>query len=548
MSTYPTMDQYNDAVQHPQTAFGDPVLKTAKVATNGMGLPIALGGGFALTYTAMAQGRKFAIRCFHKEAKGLEARYGHVNKGLRTAGGSYFVGFEYQPAGILVNGKRYPIVKMDWVEGDTLGSFLEDNYADKGRIERLRSQFIEAEQFLRSKGVAHGDLQNGNVLVKSGLKLIDYDGIYVPTMAAGQGAELGHKHFQHPKRSAADFGPDMDRFSFIVIDLSLRAIAYDPKLFSKYSNGENIILTANDFIDPGNSAAFADLKAVPALARDISNLASICAAPVKGVPTLEDFLAARNIPAATIIIRAPTETRAGKQEAAYVGAYEVVDAASFALVAKQVGNRIELVGRVTKVHTGETRYGKPYCFVFFDNSRQSVKLNIWSDGLAKLPDAPSQAWEGMWLSVQGLVDPAYTGSYGTSLSITITSSSQIRKITEAEARHRLRSPGSSGSKVTDNRRILAGLDTPSRAGSSRSPGRASAVPPPPRSPAPPRSPTPPQSRNQAVLNTIRQSTGSFSRPTTPRPHRPARPPKAGIPWGWIFFGAIALYALVRAFG
>ena len=52
---------------------------------------------------------------------------------------------------------------------------------------------------------------------------------YVPSLPVGQGAELGHKHFQHPKRSAADFGPEMDRFSFIVIDLSLRAIAHDPE-------------------------------------------------------------------------------------------------------------------------------------------------------------------------------------------------------------------------------------------------------------------------------------------------------------------------------
>src|SRR5690606_40681798 len=65
------------------------------------------------------------------------------------------------------------------------------------------------------------------------------------------------------------------------------------------------ILTANDFIDPGNSAAFADLKAIPSLARDTTNLASICTAPVKSVPTLEDFLAAKNIPAAAIIIRTP---------------------------------------------------------------------------------------------------------------------------------------------------------------------------------------------------------------------------------------------------
>ncbi len=72
------MDQYNDAVQHPQTAFSDPALRAAKIAINGMGLPIALGGGFALTYTATGKGRKFAVRCFLKVARGLEARFGNV--------------------------------------------------------------------------------------------------------------------------------------------------------------------------------------------------------------------------------------------------------------------------------------------------------------------------------------------------------------------------------------------------------------------------------------------------------------------------------------
>ncbi|MBX5084253.1 protein kinase family protein [Rhizobium lentis] len=243
MSAYPTMDQYNDAVQHPNTAFSDASLKTAKIAVNGMGLPVALGGGFALTYSATASGKKYAIRCFHKEAKGLEARYGDVANALKGLTAPYFIGFEYQPTGVMVNGAKYPIVKMDWVEGDTLGSYLEDNYKDKAKLTWLAGEFDKLEQFLRSKNIAHGDLQNGNVLVGKDVKLIDYDGLYVPAMVRGQGTELGHKHFQHPKRTSANFGPDMDRFSFIVIDLSLRALMHDPKLFAKHSNGENIILT-----------------------------------------------------------------------------------------------------------------------------------------------------------------------------------------------------------------------------------------------------------------------------------------------------------------
>ncbi|GBR29564.1 protein kinase family protein [Kozakia baliensis] len=547
MSSYPTMDQYNDAVQHPKTAFSDPLLKAAKIATNGMGLPIALGGGFALTYTATTQGRKFALRCFHKEAKGLEARYRQVDKGLRAAGSSYFVGFEYQPTGVLVNGKRYPIVKMDWVDGDTLGSFLEDNYRDKSKIEFLRQQFTDIERFLRSKGLAHGDLQNGNVLVKSDLKLIDYDGVYVPGMATGQGAELGHKHFQHPKRSAADFGPDMDRFSFIVIDLSLRAIAHDPQLFAKYSNGENIILTANDFIDPENSQAFSDLTAFAPLARDATNLARICAAPVKSIPTLEDFLAAKNIPATSTIIRSVVTAKGAKKEAVYVGAYDVVDATNFAAVQKQVGNRVELVGKVTKVHTAKTKYGKPYCFIFFNTSQQSVKLNIWSDGLAKLPRAPSKSWVGNWLSIQGLVDPAWSGHHGTSLSITITSSSQLRTITESEARHRLKkSIPMTETQVIDNRTLLKGLVTQSHTNGAWPKGRTYTPPNPKLS----------QSKNQAILNTIRQNSSRTlqSKQTPPRPLPQPSPPPNPLPsknkttWKWIIFGMIVLFLVSKILG
>jgi hypothetical protein len=537
------MDQYNDAVQHPQTAFTDPSLKSARIATNGMGLPNALGGGFALTYMATAQGRKFAIRCFHKEAKDLEARYAHVDKGLPAAGGNYFVGFEYQPTGVLVNGKRFPIVKMDWVEGDTFGSFLEDNFSDKSRIERLRAQFFELERFLRTRSIAHGDLQNGNVLIKSDLKLIDYDGIYVPTLPIGNGTELGHKHFQHPKRSASDFGPEMDRFSFIVIELSLRAVAHNPKLFSKYSSGENIILTANDFSDPANSAAFADLRSMQVLARDTTHLANICAAPVKSIPTLEDFLAGRNVPAEAIIIRADAATKIAGKEAAYIGAYDVVDANNYSLVAKQVGNRVELVGRVTKVIMARTKGGRPYCFVFFDDSKQGVRLNIWSVGLAKLSEAPSQAWVGTWLSVQGLVDPPYSSArYGTSLSMTITSNSQLRKITEAEARHRLNSGRSGAQTATNNQTILDGLSTKPQ-------GRGSST-----QRAAPQPQQRPSSKNQAILNAIRQRQGSAPRPTwTPPPiQQPTPPPtrrpapKREVPWGWIIVGVIVLFLILRS--
>lgn len=545
LAGYPSMDQYNDAVQHPGTAFSDPTLKVAKIAVNGMGLPIALGGGFALTYTATAQGRKYAVRCFHKEAKNLESRYSHVAMGLRTAAGPYFVGFEYQARGVLVNGQHYPIVKMDWVEGDTLGVFLEDNHKDRARIERLRTQFGEVERFLRSKGMAHGDLQNGNVLVKSDLKLIDYDGVYVPALPTGSGAELGHKHFQHPKRAASDFGPNMDRFSFAVIDLSLRALAVEPMLFDRYSSGENVILTANDFLDPSSSGAFSDLKAIPALTKYATDLANICAAPMAAVPTLEDYLAGRNIPAASIIIRSKSQAAAApRKTAAYVGAFDVVDASNYGLVSRQVGNRVELVGRVTKVHVGKTKYGKPFAFVFFNESRTGVRVNIWSEGMAKVAPAPSISWVGTWLSVQGLVDPPYSNPrYGISVSITVTANNQLRKITEAEAKHRLGSKESGSVGASDNRDILRELENMNLGRGTPHVRRPTQLPPPA---------SPPISSNQALLKAIQPKAPTSagqgqSGQWKPLPPTSSPPQKSsgGNWWKW-GLAAFIIYLVVKA--
>jgi len=62
MQKYPALNEYNAAVQNPRLAFNDSELKAGTVATTGLGLPRALGGGFAITYTVGSGSRKFAVR------------------------------------------------------------------------------------------------------------------------------------------------------------------------------------------------------------------------------------------------------------------------------------------------------------------------------------------------------------------------------------------------------------------------------------------------------------------------------------------------------
>jgi hypothetical protein len=86
------------------------------------------------------------------------------------------------------------------------------------------------------------------------LSIITGGGMFVPGLPVGKGSEVGHKHFQHPDRRNSDYGPKMDRFSFIALDLSLQAIIEDKTLYPRFrQGGETIVFTANDFADPQSS-------------------------------------------------------------------------------------------------------------------------------------------------------------------------------------------------------------------------------------------------------------------------------------------------------
>ena len=69
--SYPSLEQYNEAFQHPDFSLIDPALRKGSIATTGIGLPLALCGGFALTYTLTSGANKFAVRCFHKQSNAL---------------------------------------------------------------------------------------------------------------------------------------------------------------------------------------------------------------------------------------------------------------------------------------------------------------------------------------------------------------------------------------------------------------------------------------------------------------------------------------------
>jgi hypothetical protein len=404
--------------------------------------------------------------------------------------------------------------------------------------------------FERSSLIAHGDIQNLNVIVVgTDLRLIDYDGMYVPPLQIGSGTEVGHKHFQHPDRSSKDFGPQMDRFSFIAVDVSLQALTVDPTLHVRFrEGGETIIFKANDYADAASSEIFRILKTKPELREAANNFERVCGGSISQVPTLEDFLAGKSIPAAKVRpIRPAGSPELKPAVKAYISAFDVFSTTDFAGVMRNVGNKIELVGRIEAVKPGVGKRGrgrgKPYAFVNFGPWRGSVvKLTIWSEGLTNMSNTPSEAWVGRWVSVTGLVDPPYNGKhYGneyTHVGITITADGQVQFITEADAKYRL----GIGSKTTSssNQDILQSIGPKTgTSGARKSAG----------STVPPSVATGVSSSNRDILNAIKKVPGGPTQRYTPNttPMLPSTGRSVGIPgWIWVVAGIIVLYLILHA--
>ncbi len=291
---WPGITDFSEAVQNPQLCFMGTELEAGMVLANQRGMPLVFSGAFACVYSVEVGGSKFAVRCFTREVKDQQTRYNHLSEYLINVLPPSFVHFEFLEHGISLKGTWYPVVRMEWVEGESLSSFVGSHLNDPDTLRRVSAQWRGGPAAsLRGLGIAHNDLQHGNVMVQADgrIRLVDYDGMFLPRFRGERSPELGHKNFQHPLRTAEDYDAYVDNFPSLVVYLSLLAIASDPGLWA-FFNDDNLIFTRNDYADPGKSPLFDLLKKSPdqTVAKLAERLEECCTLPVEKVLDLETIL------------------------------------------------------------------------------------------------------------------------------------------------------------------------------------------------------------------------------------------------------------------
>ena len=159
--------------------------------------------------------RTYAVRCFTREVSDQQARYGELSSYLLNVLPPSFVHFEYVERGISFRGDWYPIVRMEWVDGELLSRFVGSRLDQQDSLRRVAAQWRGGPTAsLRGLRIAHNDLQHGNVLVQGdgSIRLVDYDGMFLPKFRGERSPELGHKNYQHPARSSEHYDENVDNF------------------------------------------------------------------------------------------------------------------------------------------------------------------------------------------------------------------------------------------------------------------------------------------------------------------------------------------------
>lgn len=396
---YPSFNEYQAALQNPAVHFNHSLLRGCRPELDLWGIPRVRSGGFALTYKMTStEGLPLAVRCFHKPVEDRARRYAAIHHYLKQYSPRYFLPIHYIPGGITLGKNSYPVTYMDWVNGETLEAWLYSNVNDSELLRELTGSLTVLAGSLEDQGIAHGDLSHRNIMVAgSRLMLVDYDGMYVPELEGGTAAELGNIHFQHPARGNSDFNPWLDRFSQIVLYLSLTALSLRPQLWKKYqSGGEGLLFCRSDFLDPFNSPLVQELETMADLRSHVQLFRLICQAPFDAIPSLQDFIALK-----------PESYPATKSfhtsEASGVVTYLASERLT---ILRNLGRHATVIGRVNGIHQGTTPDGHSHLYINLGSWKaRGFTIILWDKALEYLEQMEMTPTDyiGEWVAVTGIL-------------------------------------------------------------------------------------------------------------------------------------------------
>lgn len=308
---YPSTFDYDIAVNHLDKFVLDHMFRGGIPRRTKRGQLELYSGGYSRVFPVIVSNTIYALRCWIADVGNAAYRYQEIENYLKTNPLPYFVEFAYVEGGILVKGKKYPIIRMEWVNGATLKDFIVQNKANPNLLLDIADKFQKMVKDLHDKNISHGDLQDGNFIIQNNgnsidIKLIDYDSLFVPNLHKMSDQIVGLPAYQHPKRIATPgmASQKVDYFSELVIYLSLKSLAKRPDLWVKYNiqKADGLLFSPTDFKDPSKSNIFRELKNLSPEIRYLSStLQDFCnQTSIENLLPLEEVLEKSSVSSGTV--------------------------------------------------------------------------------------------------------------------------------------------------------------------------------------------------------------------------------------------------------
>ena len=263
---YPLMSEYVSAIRDASDNLDE--LAHWVPVQDDHGEPYRSSGAFAVVFKMKDEqtGKCYALKCFTEEQEGRAEAYRQIADELEFVDSSYITSVKYLDKEIFVDssceGDEFPVLLMDWIDGETMESYIAENYQDNYAMAMLCYRFCKMAAWLRSQPFAHGDIKPDNIMVRpdGNLTLVDYDGMFVPAMKGLKSPTIGTKDFSHPLRTVDDFDETIDDFALASIALSLKAISLKPSLLDEYGAADRLLFSAEDYRDLSKSTVLAALQ------------------------------------------------------------------------------------------------------------------------------------------------------------------------------------------------------------------------------------------------------------------------------------------------
>ena len=232
------------------------------------GEPYRSSGAFAVVFKMKDEqtGKCYALKCFTEEQEGHAEAYRQIAEELEFVDSPYITSVKYLEKELFVDSncedEEFPVLLMNWIEGETMETYIAANYTDTHAMSMLCYRFCKMAAWLRSQSFAHGDIKPDNIMVRPDgtLTLVDYDGMFVPAMKGQKSPTVGTKDFSHPLRTIDDFDETIDDFALASIALSLKAISLNPSLLQTYGASDRLLFSAADYLDLSKSNTFTALQ------------------------------------------------------------------------------------------------------------------------------------------------------------------------------------------------------------------------------------------------------------------------------------------------